>query len=210
MRDYLIKKYVKNNLILLEKKNKQKRIAITSSPGDNITWGDMQDFVNARSTSKKSISIFKTISRALTAGSIEYGINLGMNSVEVLNSFGNEASGAFAEEYSSSEILNKLKQSLKKIGNSAENRLGNILLGYYQKKSGSSTDDTFMKNLIIDEETSKIIDDKIEIKFLEQLSKWIISNNSIRKQKIKNFSINDLLKRYLRENYSGRRIEGYK
>ena len=67
-----------------------------------------------------------------------------------------------------------------------------------------------MKNLIIDEETSKIIDDKVEIEFLRELSGWILKWPEKRNKKVKDTSINDLLREYLIVTYNKRRIEGYK
>lgn len=183
---------------------------------DEITWGDLIDVLNAKINSINKLNKAKLIFKIVGAASIESTAEIGLEAADsYINITNSIAKNCFkivepiAVESFSSSILKKVNKKIKSFisskTKSVEETLACFLLKIYKSKS----DNSLLKNLQLDKNISKIIDDKIEIEFLIYLSERIVKDPKVKDRKISLWSINDLLKEYLRENYDNRTITGY-
>lgn len=176
---------------------------------EEIVWGDLIDVLKANIKSKKTIKRAKFMFKIIGASTIESGIELSSDIVSQSFSIVQDISQTFfksvAEEAGSSLSLDKINKKLKSKFKKPEKILANILLRIYC----SETNSELIQNLTIDEEVSKIIDDEVELGFLEWLSNAIINDSKVRNRKIKEANINTILSEYLEITYNERTIKGY-
>ena len=183
----------------------------------DITWGDLIDVLEAKISSINKLKKAKLIFKVLGASSIESSAELGLEAADAYINVANSITKnclkivePIALETLSTSTLNKVNKKIKKYisskTKSVEETLACFLLKFYKTK----TDDSFLKNLTLDDNISKIIDDDIEIEFLISLSEKIIYIPGVSKRSISQWSINDLLKEYLMKNYNNRTVTGYK